>query len=77
MDMDSAAAFLAGSILYGVGIVFGLVCCVVINNILNRFWKPVRIFTKDSWVAFNPPVRYATDEELKTLDKTVEPKLNK
>ena len=55
MDMDQAAVFLAGSILTALGfiVVFGAI--VAINNILHRYWKPVRIFTADSW-NINPPL---------------------
>lgn len=71
MDMDSAAAFLSGSILYGIGIVFAIACIVAVNNIISRYWKPVRIFTADSW-HFNPPIRYATDEELSKIAPTLD-----
>jgi hypothetical protein len=63
MDMDQSAVFLAGSILFALGIVVIVAAIVTINNILSKYWKPVRIFTADSW-HFNPPSRYATEEEL-------------
>ena len=55
MNMDQAAVFLAGSILTALGfiVVFGAV--IVINNILHKYWKPVKIFTPDSW-NLNPPI---------------------
>jgi hypothetical protein len=64
MDMDNAAAFLAGSILYGIGIVFALACAVCINNILHKYWKPVKI-----WIPhyFNEPKRFATPEEMEKI----------
>jgi hypothetical protein len=49
MDMDQAAVFLAGSILTALGFVAAAIGIVVINNIIARFWRPVRIFTEDSW----------------------------
>lgn len=70
MDMDQAAVFLAGSILTIMGfiaIVIGIVC---INNILHKYWKPVRIFTADSW-HFNPPPRYASEEEVAKIAEMV------
>ena len=74
MDMDQAAVWLAGSILFALGAVVIVAGIVAINNIINKYWKPVRIFTADSWSAVNPPVRYATEAELEkiapTLDKT-------
>jgi hypothetical protein len=78
MDMDQSAVFLAGSILTALGFVVVIAAMVVVNNILHRYWKPVRIFTADSWTAINPPVRYATPEEMEKiaphLDDKKEPK---
>jgi hypothetical protein len=68
MNMDQAAVFLAGSILTVMGFIVVVAGVVAINNILHKYWKPVRMFTADSW-HFNPPVRYATDEELAKLEK--------
>jgi hypothetical protein len=72
MDMDQAAVFLAGSILTALGFIVVVAAIVAINNLLHKYWKPVRIFTADSW-NINPPVRYATDEEL----TRIAPKLEK
>lgn len=74
MDMDNAAAFLAGSILYGIGIVFALACVIVVNNIIHKYWKPVRIWTADSWVMFHNHPRYATEEELARIAPQFEEK---
>ena len=63
MDMDQAAVFLGGSILTMLGFVIVVAGIVVINNIIAKYWKPVRIFTKDSW-HLNPPQRFASQEEL-------------
>jgi len=74
MDMDQAAVFLAGSILTALGFIVVVAAIVAINNLLHKYWKPVRIFTADSW-NINPPVRYATDEELAKIEpKTKETK---
>jgi hypothetical protein len=67
MDMDQAAVWLAGSILFALGAVVIVAGVVVINNIINKYWKPVRIFTADSWSAVNPPIRYATESELEKI----------
>jgi hypothetical protein len=63
MDMDQAAVFLGGSILTMLGFIIVVAGVVVINNIIAKYWKPVRIFTSDSW-NLNPPARYAHQEEL-------------
>ncbi len=55
MDMTQAAIFLAGSILIMIGLIVIVSGGVIINYILQKYWKPVKIFTPDSWAAFNPP----------------------
>ena len=62
--MDQAAVFLAGSILTALGFIVIIAAVVVVNNLLHMYWKPVRIFTADSWSAMNPPHRFASQEEL-------------
>ncbi len=64
MNMDQAAVFLAGSILTAIGFIVVVAGIVAINNILHKYWKPVRIFTADSWQPLGTVPRYATDEEL-------------
>ena len=62
MTMDQSAVFLAGSILTALGFVVVILAIVIVNNVLHKYWKPIRIFTSDSWAPFN--ARYATEEEL-------------
>ena len=64
MDMDQAAVFLGGSILTMLGFIVVVAGIVAINNIISRFWKPVRIFTPDSWTGINPPTQFANQEQL-------------
>jgi hypothetical protein len=64
MDMDQAAVFLAGSILTALGFLVIIGSIVIVNNLLHKFWKPVKIFTADSWNAMNPPNRFASQDEL-------------
>jgi hypothetical protein len=73
MDMDQAAVWLSGSILTALGFVVLVIAVVIVNNIIHKFWKPVRIFTSDSW-NLNPPIRYATPEELEKIEPTTEKK---
>lgn len=65
MDINQASTFLAGSILTGLGFVIIIIAAVAINNILHKYWKPVTVFTTDSWKGFNPP------------SPMIEPKLDK
>lgn len=58
MDMDQAAVFLSGSILTALGFIVIVGAVVVVNNILHKYWKPVKIFSPDSWKGFNPPMSY-------------------
>lgn len=78
MDMDQAAVFLSGSILTAMGFIVVIIAIVFVNNILHKYWKPVRIFTTDSWTAMNPPQRFATAEDMEKiapqLDTKKEPK---
>jgi hypothetical protein len=78
MDMDQAAVFLSGSILTAMGFVVVIIAIVFVNNILHKYWKPVRIFTADSWSMVNPPQRFATAEDMEKiaphLDDKKEPK---
>lgn len=67
MDMDQAAVFLAGSILTALGFIVVIAAIVAINNILYKYWKPVRVFTSDSWSALNPPHRFATAEDMEKI----------
>jgi hypothetical protein len=62
MNMDQAAVWLSASILIMLGFVIVVAGAVVINNIIHRFWKPIRIFTSDSW-NLNPPIQYPSQED--------------
>jgi hypothetical protein len=63
MGMDQAAVFLAGSILTALGFLVVISAIIIVNNLLHKFWKPVRIFSADSW-HINPPYKYAESEKI-------------
>ena len=67
--MNQAATFLGASILIMAGTIVIIAGALAINNILHRYWKPVRIFTPDSWKGFNPPVREEFDRVTPTLSE--------
>jgi len=48
MSIESASNFLVGSILLSVGILVFVAAAVAINNLLFRFWKPVKILKVSS-----------------------------
>jgi hypothetical protein len=68
MDMDQAAVWLAGSILTTLGFLVIIAGAIIVNNLLHKYWKPVRMFTPDSWKAFNPPT-YVVQEPVLEKDK--------
>jgi hypothetical protein len=74
MDMDQAAVFLAGSILTALGFVVVIIAIVIVNNILHKYWKPVKIFSADSW-HINPPQRFAESYEIEP--EKIPPQLDK
>ena len=70
MNMDQAAIFLASSILLALGFVALIIAAVFINNVLHKYWKPVNIFTPESWKAFNPPShQFINKEDLDKINK--------
>ena len=72
MDMDSAAVFLAGSILYALSGIVILIAVVVANNILHKFWKSFGWKFFGDWYHNHPSPRFAEPHE---LDKSREPKV--
>jgi hypothetical protein len=67
MDMDTAAVFLAASILTMMGFVVVTIGIIVINNLISKYWKNLGWFS--GWLNTQPP-RFVTTEE---LDKSHEP----
>jgi len=76
--MDQAAIFLAGSILTILGFVVIAIGVIVINNIASKYWKPVTIFTRESFSLFGnhhsnqAPINPLNDEEYEELVKHLE-----
>jgi len=61
MNLEQAAIFLTGSILTVLGFVVIAVGAVAINNILHRYWRPVRFFYYDE----RPMPRFVDEENSK------------
>ena len=74
MDLDSYLTFTMASLLISIGAIFIALTLILLNNLLHKYWKPVQLFTKDSWI-FSPPQRFAEPDEVTPIDKTNEPKL--
>lgn len=66
MDMNQAAVFLAGSILTMLGFIVVIGGVIVINNLLNKFWKPIRFLRFDHY----PPHYPEQDVTEPTLKET-------
>ena len=72
MTLEQASTFLSGSILFILGTTALVIGFVVINNILHKFWKPVTIFTRESFSLFgghhsHDPMQNLTQEEYDRL----------
>ena len=78
MDMDQSAVFLAGSVLTMMGLIVVVAGVIIINNLLHKYWKPVRIFTSDSWSMFghSDNYRFMTPEEAEQHSKSFDQKDN-
>ena len=70
MDMDQAAVFLAGSVLFVLGVLVLLGGVLIANNIVAKYWKPWG-WTFMAWL-HQEPARFMTPEE---LDKSKEPRI--
>ena len=68
MDLDSSANFLVGSILFGLACIVLTIAIVVINNILAKYWKPVKF---SIWPRYldQPPARFMTPEEEAAINR--------
>ena len=44
MEVSSASIFLVGSILISLGMIVLVSAIVFVNNIIAKFWKPVKIY---------------------------------
>lgn len=67
MTIEQASAFLAGSILIGLGCIVLVGAITVINNILARYWRPVNLGNVLPKILTEPTGRFATEEELSRI----------
>ena len=70
MNMDQAAVFLAGSVLFSVGATVLVAAVVLVNNIIHKYWKSV---TMVKWVDYNQSARFATADEMAKIAPRLEP----
>jgi len=69
MSMDQAAIWLSASVLAMLGFVAIIIGLVVVNNILHKFWKPVKLLTTDSFTIFGGYQAHITQDPLNFLSK--------
>jgi hypothetical protein len=67
--VEQSATFLVASILICLGMLTIVGALVIVNNLLHKYWKPVKIFSADSW-HINPPPRFIEpSDDVHKLDK--------
>ena len=72
MDMDNAAVFLAGSILYAIGLLIILSGIIIANNLIHKFWKSFGWKWLPQWMNEQQP-RFMTPEEEAKVAPTLDP----
>ena len=58
MSVDQASNFLISSILFSLGVIILIVAITAINNILSKFWKPVKMTYYMPGFELNPYQEY-------------------
>jgi hypothetical protein len=71
MTIESASTFFVGSILYMLAIVVIVAGVTLINNIISKYWKPVKIWLPHY---FGEPQRFATEEEVARIAPSMDKK---
>ena len=67
MDMDSAAVFLAGTVLYALGFLVILIAVLITNNLIHKYWKSFGWSFMPWWGSEHPPTRFLTAEEAEKI----------
>lgn len=72
MDIDAAATFFVGSILMGLGVIIIAMVILLINNIFNKFWKPVKfsVYQIPQYTYVDPPMDIANTANTETESNT-------
>lgn len=72
MDIDAAATFFVGSILMGLGVIIIAMVILLINNIFNKFWKPVKfsVYQIPQYTYVDPPMDIANTANTETEANT-------
>ena len=70
MDMDNAAVFLAGTILYALGFIIILIGIIIANNLIHKYWKSFGWTFVPQWMNEQP--RFLSHEEEAKIAPTLE-----
>jgi hypothetical protein len=78
MIAEQMANWLIGSILFALGVLVLVFMCVLINNLLHKYWKPITVvffrneslYPKMRFTAAEDTVNEPTFESQKPVDKT-------
>jgi hypothetical protein len=57
MTVESASTFLVSSLLLMIGFIIIVIAIVIINNILHKYWKPLKILKFEEY-----PPRFIQEE---------------
>jgi len=69
MDLDTYLIFTMASLLISIGVIFLSLTVILLNNLLHKYWKTVKLV---EWI---PNARFADPQEVLPIDKTNEPRL--
>lgn len=61
MNIEQSAVILVGTLLTSLSFLIVIVTAIAINRLLYKFWKPISLFTPESWKGFNPPESITKD----------------
>ena len=78
MDIDTAATFFVGTILVGLGVIIIAMVVLLLNNLFNKFWKPVKfsIYQIPQYSFVDPPMDNVATSNTETANTTIEVKLS-
>ena len=70
MDIDSAATFFVGTILIGLGVIIIAMVVLLLNNLFNKFWKPVKfsIYHIPQYSFVDPPMNNVATSNTETAN---------
>jgi hypothetical protein len=62
MNIEQSAVILVGTLLASMSLLIIIATAIAINRLFHKFWKPVSLFTPESWKGFDPPEHVTKDK---------------